>query len=141
MDCWDKLDADQAELDVDKAARDKKKADMAKRQPSSKQTKTYNSAVASNKALAAAVVSSDSDYSTCHVFLHGCQFTPSSTSHIALKAVFDQESVPDKPGTVLDSGAQVNIFKEPLDSAPAFSSQVLQELYCTLVLGTHLNFE
>ena len=35
-DCWDKLDADQAKLDVAKANRDKKKADMAKRQPSSK---------------------------------------------------------------------------------------------------------
>ena len=29
-DCWDKLDADQAKLDVAKANRDKKKADMAK---------------------------------------------------------------------------------------------------------------
>jgi hypothetical protein len=47
-DCWDKLDADQAELDLAKAARDKKKADMAKRQPSSKETKAYTAAVASN---------------------------------------------------------------------------------------------
>ena len=31
-DCWDKLDADQAKLDVAKANRDKKKADMAKLQ-------------------------------------------------------------------------------------------------------------
>jgi hypothetical protein len=30
VDCWDKLDADQAKLDLDKAARDKKKADMSK---------------------------------------------------------------------------------------------------------------
>jgi hypothetical protein len=29
VDCWDKLDADQAKLDVAKANRDKKKADMA----------------------------------------------------------------------------------------------------------------
>jgi hypothetical protein len=68
-DCWDKLDADQAKLDVAKANRDKKKADMAKRQPSSKESKAYTA---------------------------GC--------------VFDQEFVPHTPGTVLDSGAQVNIL-------------------------------
>jgi hypothetical protein len=45
-----------------KAARDKKKTDMSKRQPSSKETKAYTAAVASNKAVAAAV--SDSDYSS-----------------------------------------------------------------------------
>jgi len=33
-DCWDELDAGQAKLYVAKANRDKKKADMAKRQPS-----------------------------------------------------------------------------------------------------------
>ena len=76
-DCWDKLDADQAKLDVAKANRDKKKADMAKRQPSSKD-------------------------STCHASLHGC--------------VFDQEFVPHTPGTVLDSGAQVNILEGTLGS-------------------------
>ncbi len=62
MDCWDKLDADQAN-DLAKAARDKKKADMSKRQPSSKETKAYTATVASNKALAAAAAASDSDYS------------------------------------------------------------------------------
>ena len=46
-DCWDKLDADQAKLDVAKANRDKKKADMAKRQPSSKESKAYTAAIAS----------------------------------------------------------------------------------------------
>jgi hypothetical protein len=76
-DCWDKLDADQAKLDVAKANRDKKKADMAKRQPSSKD-------------------------STCHASLHGC--------------VFDQEFVHHTPGTVLDSGAQVNILEGTLGS-------------------------
>jgi hypothetical protein len=45
VDFWDKLDADQAKLDVAKANRDKKKADMAKRQPSSKETKAYTAAV------------------------------------------------------------------------------------------------
>ena len=54
MDCWDKLDADQATLDLAKAPRDEKKADMSKRQPSSKETKAYTATVASNKALAAA---------------------------------------------------------------------------------------
>jgi hypothetical protein len=84
VDCWDKLDADQAKLDVAKANRDKKKADMTKRQPSSKETKAYTAAVAST---------SDSDYSTCRASQHGC--------------VFDQEFVPHTPGTVLDSGAQI----------------------------------
>jgi hypothetical protein len=81
-----------------KAARDKKKADMVKCQPSSKETKAYTAAVPSNKALAAAAAASDSDYSTCQASLHGC--------------VFDQEFVPHTPGTVLDSltCAQVNIF-------------------------------
>ena len=52
-DCWDKLDADKAKLDLSiMANRDKKKADMAKRQPSSKETKAYTAAVAA----------SDSDY-------------------------------------------------------------------------------
>jgi hypothetical protein len=53
-DCWDKLDADKGKLDLAMANRDKKKADMAKRQPSSKEIKAYTAAVASNKALAAA---------------------------------------------------------------------------------------
>ncbi len=101
-DCWDKLDADQAKLDVAKAIRDKKKADMAKRQPSSKESKAYTPAIASNKALAAAAAASDSDYSTCHASLHGC--------------VFDQEFVPHTPGTVLDSYAQVNILEGTLGS-------------------------
>jgi hypothetical protein len=38
----------------------------------------------------------------------------SSTSHIVLKAVFDQEFVPDTPGTVLDSGAEVKAPWVPL---------------------------
>ena len=101
-DCWDKLDADQAKLDVAKANRDKKKADMAKRQPSSKESKAYTAAIASNKALAAAAAASDSDYSACHASPHGC--------------VFDQEFVPHTPGTVLDSGAQVNILEGTLGS-------------------------
>jgi hypothetical protein len=102
VDCWDKLDADQAKLDLAKAARDKKKAVMSKRQPSSKETKAYTATVASNKALAAAAAASDSDYSTCHASLYGC--------------VFDQEFVPHTPGTVLDSGAQVNILEGTLGS-------------------------
>jgi hypothetical protein len=102
VDCWDKLDADQAKLDLAKAARDKKKADMSKRQPSSKETKAYTAIVASYTALAAAAAASDSDYSTCHASLHGC--------------VFDQEFVPHTLGTVLDSGAQVNILKGTLGS-------------------------
>jgi len=89
-------------LDLAKAARDKKKADMSKRQPSSKETKAYTATVASNKALAAAAATSDSDYSTCHASLHGC--------------VFDQEFVPHTPGTVLDSGVQVNILEGTLGS-------------------------
>ena len=101
-DCWDKLDADQAKLDVAKANRDKKKADMAKRQPSSKESKAYTAAIASNKALAAAAAATDSDYSACHTSPHGC--------------VFDQEFVPHTPGTVLDSGAQVNILEGTLGS-------------------------
>ena len=101
-DCWDKLDADQAKLDVAKANRDKKKADMAKRQPSSKESKAYTAAIASNKALAAAAAATDSDYSACHASPHGC--------------VFDQEFVPHTPGTVLDSGAQVNILEGTLGS-------------------------
>jgi hypothetical protein len=40
--------------------------------------------------------------STCHASLHGC--------------VFDQEFVPHTPGTVLDSGAQVNIVEGTLGS-------------------------
>ena len=60
-----------------KANRDKKKADMAKRKPSSKDC-------------------------TCHASLYRC--------------VFDQEFVPHTPGTVLDSGAQVNILEETLGS-------------------------
>ena len=72
--------------DLAKAARDKKKADMAKRQPSSKETKADIDAVASNKALAAAAAAaSDSDYSTCHVSLHGSHFTPSSTPTLLCK--------------------------------------------------------
>ena len=87
--------------DLAKAARDKKKADMAKRQPSSKETKADIDAVASNKALAAAAAASDSDYPSCHVAsLHGC--------------VFDQQFVPHKPVTVLDSGAQVKILEGTL---------------------------
>ena len=101
-DCWDKLDADQAKLDVAKANRDKKKADMAKLQPASKESKAYTTAIASNKALAAAAAAWDSDYSTCHASLHGC--------------VFDQEFVPHTTGTVLDSGAQVNILEGTLGS-------------------------
>ncbi len=102
VDCWDKLDTDQAKLDLAKAARDKKKADMSKLQLSSKETKDYTATVASNKALAAAAAASDSDYSTCHASLHGC--------------VFDQEFLPHTPGTVLDSGAQVNILEGTLGS-------------------------
>jgi hypothetical protein len=56
------------------------KADMSKRQPSSKEKKAYTATVASNLALAAAAAALDSDYSTCHASLHGC--------------VFDQEFVP-----------------------------------------------
>jgi hypothetical protein len=52
-------------LDLAKAARDKKKADKSKRQPSSKETKAYTATVASNKALVAAAAASDSDYSMC----------------------------------------------------------------------------
>ena len=79
MHCWDKLDADQAKaarprvLDLAKA-REKKKADMSKRQPSSKETKAHTATVASYQALAAAAAASDSDYSTCHASLHGCVF-------------------------------------------------------------------
>jgi hypothetical protein len=113
VDCWDKLDADQAKLDLAKAARDKKKADMSKRQPSRKETKAYTATVASNKALATAAAASDSDYSTCHSSLHGC--------------VFDQEFVPHTPGTVLDSGAQVNILEGTLRSG-TLSLQVSQAL-------------
>jgi hypothetical protein len=87
---------------VAKANRDKKKADMAKSQPSSKESKAYTAAIASNKALAAAAAASDSDYSTCHASLHGC--------------VFDQEFVPHTPGTVLDNGAKVNILEGTLGS-------------------------
>jgi hypothetical protein len=93
VNCWDKLDADQAKLDVAKANRNKKKADMAKRQPSSKEKKAYTADVTSTL---------DSDYSTCHSSQHGC--------------VFDQEFVPHTPGTVLDSGAQVNILEGNLGS-------------------------
>jgi hypothetical protein len=75
---------------------------MSKRQPSIKETKAYAATVASNKALVAAAAASDSDYSTCHASLHGC--------------VFDQEFVPHTPGTVLDSGAQVNILEGTLGS-------------------------
>jgi len=85
-----------------KAARDKKKADMSKRQPSSKETKAYTTTVPSNKALVAVAAVSDSDYSTCHESLNGC--------------VFEQEFVPHTPGTVLDSGAQVNILEGTLGS-------------------------
>ena len=84
--------------------------------PSSKETKAYTAAVASNKALAATAAVSDSDYSACHVALHGSQFTPPSTSHIARHAVFDHEFVPHTPGTVLNSGANVNIFEGALGS-------------------------
>ena len=45
---------------------------------------------------------SSSKDSTCHASLHGC--------------VFDQEFVPHTPGTVLDSGAQVNILEGTLGS-------------------------
>jgi hypothetical protein len=102
VDCWDKLDADQAKLALAKAARDKKKADMSRRQQSIRETKAYTATVASNKALAVAAVASDSDYSTCHASLHGC--------------VFDQEFLPHTPGTVPDSGAQVNILEGTLGS-------------------------
>jgi hypothetical protein len=101
-DCWDKLDADQAKLDLAKAARDTEKADMSKRQSSSKETKAYTATVAPHKALAAAAAASDSDYSTCHASLNGC--------------VFDPEFVPYTPGTVLDSGAQVNILEGTIGS-------------------------
>ena len=70
---------------------------MAKRQPSA------YTAVASNKALAAAVAASDSDYSTCHASLHSCGF--------------DQEFVSYMPGTVFDSGAKVNILEGALGSS------------------------
>ena len=55
-DCRDKLDADQAKLDVAKANRDNKKAGMAKRQSSSKD-------------------------STCHATLHGCVFDQEFVPH------------------------------------------------------------
>ena len=115
-DCWDKLDADQAKLDVAKANRDKKKADMAKRQPSSKESKAYTAAIASNKALAAAAAATDSDYSACHASPHGC--------------VFDQEFVPHTPGTVLDSGAQVNILEGTLMSS---LPHLVRNVVCTVV--------
>jgi hypothetical protein len=92
----------QDKLDLAKAARDKKKADMPKRQPSSKETEAYTAAVASNNAVAASAAASDSDTSTCHASSHGC--------------MFDQEFVPHTPGTVLDSGAQVNILEGTLES-------------------------
>jgi len=101
--CWDKLAADKAKFDLAMANRGKKKADMAKHQPSSKETNTYTAAVVFNKALAAAAAASDSDYSSCPVAsLHGC--------------VFDQQFVPHTSGTVLDNGAQVNILEGTLGS-------------------------
>ena len=82
---------------------------MAKRQPSSKESKAYTAAIASNKALAAATAASDSDYSTCHASLHGC--------------VFDQEFVPH-----MIAAHKSTSLKEPLDPALAFNSPVSQAL-------------
>jgi hypothetical protein len=111
VDCWNKLDEDQAKLDVAKANRDKK---MAKCQPSIKETKAYTAAVASNKALAAAAAASD--YSTCHASLHGC--------------VFDQEfcSCLIHPALYLIAASKSTSLKEPLDPAPAFNLPVSQAL-------------
>jgi hypothetical protein len=75
---------------VAKAARNKKKADMAKRQPYGKETKTYTAAVATIKASAAAAAAWD--YSTCYVSLHGFHRPPTSL-------VFDQEFVPHTPAS------------------------------------------
>jgi hypothetical protein len=62
VDCWDNFVTGRgpSQLDLAKANRDKKKADMAKRQPSIKETKDYTAE------LATVASTSDSDYSTCH---------------------------------------------------------------------------
>jgi len=82
-DCWDKLDADPAKLDVAKANRDKKKADMAKRQPSSKD-------------------------STCHASLHGCVFDQEFVPHTP-GAVLDSGAQVNILERTLGSGTRIQL--------------------------------
>lgn len=78
--------ADQAKLDMAKAARDKKKAQVAMNQTSNKKANAYVDTVAYNEVLAPATVE-DSDYSECHVCLNGQQFAPPLTPQVAPTAV------------------------------------------------------
>ena len=97
-------------LDLAKAARDKKKADMSKRQPSSKETKAYTATAASNKALAAAAATSDSDYSTCHA--------------LYTAACLIKSSCLIRPALYLIAARKSTSFKEPAFNSPV--SQALQ---------------
>ena len=91
---------------------------MAKRQPSSKEMKSYAAAVASHKTLAAATAASDLTYFTCHASLLGCEF--------------DQEVVPHSPALYLIAAHKSTSLKEPLDPALAFSLPVSQKQQPTL---------
>ena len=93
-DCWDKLDADQAKLDVAKANRDKKKADMAKRQSSSKD-------------------------STCHASLHGCVFDQQFVPHTpARKSTSLKE--PLDPAPAFNSPVSQALQSRPRERMPCF---------------------
>ena len=108
--CWEGLDEAKAKLDAAIAERDKKKADMAKRQPSIKEAKAYIAAC--NKAtVAAAAAAEELEYPRAVVSLHGARLDLPPSTHIVLQAALDQQFVPNTPGAVLDSAAMLNILQ------------------------------
>lgn len=111
-DCWQDLDAQKEKVDKAIANRDKKMKETAQRKPSTKEARAY--VAACNKASAAAAAAEESDYSWSRVSLHGARFEPSSSAHVALQAILDQEFVPNTPGAVLDSGGMLNILQGTL---------------------------
>jgi hypothetical protein len=129
VDCWDKLDADQAKLDLAKAAHDKKKSDTSKRQPSSKETKAYTDTVASNK----------DDDDAFYLFFQKQKrpwrpLRPTRTRttprvmRLYTAACLIKSSCLIRPALYLIAARKSTSLKEPSDPAPAFSVLVSQAI-------------
>jgi hypothetical protein len=94
--CWDGLDAAKEKLDTAIAQRDKKKADIAKRKPSTKEAHEY--VAACNKAsVDAAEAAEDSKYSLPRVSLHGSRLELPATTHMCLMLCWINHSSQTRP--------------------------------------------
>ena len=114
-DCRDKLDADQAKLDVAKANRDKKKADMAK----------CASHLAKNQRLTQPLLLLIKPWRPLQP-----PRTPTTPRFMRpyTAACFIKSSCLIRPALYLIAARESTSLREPLDPAPAFNSPVSQEL-------------